>query len=59
MNYLVDTDVVAEYLKGITKTVERLNALTPQTLAISLITYGEIYDGIYHGRNAAQHEQIF
>jgi tRNA(fMet)-specific endonuclease VapC len=59
MNYLVDTDVVAEYLKGIIKTVESLNALTPQALAISLITYGEIYDGIYHGRNPTQHEQIF
>lgn len=59
MNYLVDTDVVAEYLKGIAKSVELLNTLTPQTLAISLITYGEIYDGIYHGRNAVQHEQIF
>jgi tRNA(fMet)-specific endonuclease VapC len=59
MNYLIDTDVVAEYLKGIAKTVESLHALTPQTLAISLITYGEIYDGIYHGRNPGQHEQVF
>ncbi|MBN9388762.1 MAG: type II toxin-antitoxin system VapC family toxin [Chloroflexi bacterium] len=28
-------------------------------MAISLITYGEIYEGIYYGRNPRQNEQVF
>jgi predicted nucleic acid-binding protein len=42
MKYLVDTDWVAEYLKGRDPAVRELNALAPEGLAISLITYGEI-----------------
>ena len=45
MNYLVDTDVVANALKGRAEEVTLLTNLSPQGLAISLITYGEIYDG--------------
>jgi len=44
MRYLVDSDWVAEYL------VEREPAVTllaPEGIAISLMTYGEIYEGIY------------
>jgi tRNA(fMet)-specific endonuclease VapC len=28
-------------------------------LSISLITFGEIYEGIYYGRDPERHEQIF
>ncbi len=59
MNYLVDTDRVVDYLKGRTSVVERLTILAPEGLAISLITYGEIYEGIYFGRNSEQHETGF
>ena len=59
MNYLVDTDWVVDYLKGRTPVVERLTILAPEGLAVSLITYGEIYEGIYFGRNADQHESGF
>src|SRR5688500_11008201 len=59
MTYLVDTDWVAEYLKGRQPAVRILPGLTSDGLAISIITYGEIYDGIYHGRDSARHEQGF
>jgi predicted nucleic acid-binding protein len=59
MNYLVDTDWVVDYLKGRTPVVERLTILAPEGLAVSLITYGEIYEGIYFGRNSEQHESGF
>ena len=51
MSYLVDTDVVANALKGRPEETTLLTNLSPQGLAISLITYGEIYDGIYYGRD--------
>lgn len=57
MTYLVDTDWVAEYLKGKPAVVETLQALASDGLAVSLITYGEIYEGVYYGHDRQRHEQ--
>jgi predicted nucleic acid-binding protein len=59
MTYLVDSDWVAEYLKGRTPATTILHSLAPAGLAISLITYGEIYDGIYAGRDPKLMERGF
>ena len=59
MTYLVDSDWVAEYLKGRSPAFDVLPRLAEQGAAISLITYGEIYDGIYSGHNAVAHERDF
>ena len=59
MSYLVDTDVVANALKGRPEETTLLTNLSPQGLTISLITYGEIYDGIYYGRDPQTIERIF
>lgn len=59
MRYLVDTDWLVEYLKGKPHIVSRLNELARQGAGISLITYGEVYEGIYFGRNRARHEAGF
>jgi tRNA(fMet)-specific endonuclease VapC len=59
MNYLIDTDQVIEHLKGKRAIVEQINHYAPDGLAISLITYGEIYEGILFGRNPKQHSQGF
>lgn len=59
MSYLIDTDVVANWLKGRQDEVTLLSSLGSDELAISLITYGEIYDGIYYGRNPEANERIF
>ena len=59
MSYLVDTDWVAEYLKGRQPATTILTSLRREELAISLITYGEVYEGIYRGRNREQHELVF
>jgi tRNA(fMet)-specific endonuclease VapC len=59
MSYLVDTDVVANWLKGRQAEITLLTSLARQGLAISLITYGEIYDGIYYGRNPQNSEHAF
>lgn len=59
MSYLVDTDVVASWLKGRQRDVTLLRELSQEGLAISLITYGEIYEGIYYGRDAQSHITVF
>jgi predicted nucleic acid-binding protein len=61
VTYLVDTDWIADYLKGRPPAVDLLDRLTrpPNGLAISLITVGEIYEGIYHGHDPRAHEAGF
>ena len=59
MTILVDTDWVVDYLKAKKAAVDLLDSLVPEGLAISLITYGEIYEGVYYGQNPRQHEQGF
>jgi predicted nucleic acid-binding protein len=59
MRYLVDTDWIVEYLKGRQPSTNTLVSLRKDGLAISLITYGEVYEGIYHGHAPKQNEDIF
>lgn len=59
MRYLVDSDWVADYLKGRTAAVELLDSLFPEGIAISIVTYAEVLEGIYHGRDSARYETVF
>lgn len=59
MNYLVDTDQVVDYLKGKPKAVELLINLLDKGLSISIITYGEIYEGIYFGQDSKTTQRGF
>lgn len=47
MKYLIDTDWVIDFLKGLPDATLLLRALAYEGAAISLITVGEIYDGVY------------
>jgi predicted nucleic acid-binding protein len=58
MSYLVDTDRVADLLSGRTGAVRLLAQLRTDGLAISLITYGEIYEGICCGRDPRANEEV-
>jgi tRNA(fMet)-specific endonuclease VapC len=51
LNYLVDTDWIINYLKGHNKTVNVLGALHGDGLAISVVSFSEIYEGIYYFEN--------
>ena len=53
MSYLLDSDWVADYLKGKPQAVALLDRLREDGIAISLITYGEIYEGIYYASRAS------
>jgi len=51
VTYLVDTDWVADWLHGRQEAIDLLAVLQQDGLAVSLITYGEIYEGIYYSRD--------
>jgi predicted nucleic acid-binding protein len=59
MTYLIDSDWVAAWLKGRDEARSLLSSLGRGNLAISLITFGEIYEGVYFGRDPQRHERIF
>ncbi len=60
MTHLVDSDWVIDWLKGRKEAVELLTSVGAGNFAISLITYGAIYEGIYFpAADSARHEQVF
>jgi tRNA(fMet)-specific endonuclease VapC len=59
MTYLIDSDWVADWLQGRPDAVELLTTLSGAGLAISLVSYGEIYEGIYFGRDVRRSERVF
>src|SRR5688500_5090201 len=59
MTYLLDSDWVIAYLAGRQSAVGLLTRLAPMGMAISLMTYGEVYEGIYYGRDPRAAEQGF
>ena len=59
MTYLIDTDYIVDYLVGRAEVISFLHALAEKGSAISLITQGEIYEGIYFGRDPQKGEDGF
>ena len=59
MKYLVDSDYIADYLVARPHTTELLSSLVSEGISISLITVGEIYEGIYYGHDPQKGEVLF
>ena len=59
MKYLVDSDYVADYLGAHAPTIQLLSSFAKDDLSISLITYGEIYEGIHFGRDPHKTTDVF
>jgi predicted nucleic acid-binding protein len=59
VSYLVDTDCIIDYLNGDRRTIELFDSLAGSPIGMSLVTYGEVYDGVYHGRNPDESEEGF
>lgn len=59
MTTLVDSDIVIDHLRGQREARRFLAARLPHGLCICIIRYGEIYEGIYSGREAEHHELGF
>lgn len=59
MTYLVDSDWIADYLKGRQQAVQLLDSLFRDGMAVSIISFAEIYEGIYYGSDPKRNEEIF
>ncbi len=59
MKYLVDSDYVADYLKGRRTATDLLGVLFQDGMAMSIITFAEVYEGIYYGYNRTHYTKIF
>jgi predicted nucleic acid-binding protein len=59
MKYLVDSDYVADYLKGQSHATTLLESLFSHGLAISIVTFAEVYAGIYYGHHPKHYTMIF
>ena len=46
MSYLADSDRVADYLKGRPDAIRFIDDLRSDGLAISVVAYGEVYEGV-------------
>ncbi len=57
MTYLVDTDYVADYLKGRSHVLPLFKRLVPEGIGISIITFAEVYEGIYYGQQRSHYEK--
>ena len=56
MRYLVDTDWVIHYLNGHPQIVARIQDLSPQGIALSLISLAELYEGVFYSRDPRKSE---
>ena len=56
MTYLIDTDRVTDWLVGRADAIDLLGRLSPDGLTVSVITFGEIWGGIYFGRDPVASE---
>lgn len=59
MTYLVDTDWVIDYLAGLDLARDVFVRLVPDGVAMSLITYIEVFEGIIGGRHREQADAVF
>lgn len=51
ITHLVDTDWVVHYLNGRSDIVARLDVLKHQGLGLSVVSLGELYEGVYYSRD--------
>jgi tRNA(fMet)-specific endonuclease VapC len=59
MTYLIDSDWIVDWLKNKPDAIRLLRTIAPDGLAISLISVGEIYEGVYFGHDPSRHERAF
>ena len=57
--YVVDTDIVIEYLKGTDRVVEQVDSLPSDTsISVTEITSYELYKGVYYTGNQEMQEEV-
>ncbi len=51
MAFLVDTDWVIDYLRGVSTVAERVAELAGDGLGLSIISLAELYEGVHYSRD--------
>jgi tRNA(fMet)-specific endonuclease VapC len=51
MNYLINTDWVIDHLNQVESVTARLHELAPEGLALSVVSMGELYEGVYYSQD--------
>lgn len=59
MSYLIDTDWIIDYLNGEPRAGGLFASLADDRLGMSLVTYGEVYDGVFYGSTPVESEAGF
>jgi len=54
--YLMDTDWVVHHLNGYAAIIQRLQALQPEGLGLSVVALAELYEGVHYSRDPVQSE---
>lgn len=57
--YLIDSDWTIDFITSTRRARALLASLYPRDFAISEMTYAEVYEGIYYGRDRAVAEALF
>ncbi len=57
MQYLVDTNWVIDYMRGVSRVMKRLDELFPEGLGISIISLAELYQGVFYSRTPETDER--
>ena len=57
MKYLIDTDWAIDHLNGVEKITQKLEELSLQGLALSIISLAELYEGVYSSNKIAENEK--
>ena len=56
VKYLVDTDWIILHFRGNSEVARRIEELTPEGIGISVVSMGELYEGVYKAFDPARNE---
>lgn len=57
MMYLVDTDWIILHFRGNNRVARRVEEFIPDGIGISVVSMGELYEGVYKASDPASHER--
>ena len=56
MKYLVDTNWIILHFRGNDRVVRRIEMLAPEGIGLSVVSMGELYEGVYRASDPASSE---
>ena len=59
MSYLVDSDVVIDYLAGRGDAIALMQRIEPEGFGLSIISLAEVFEGIYRAPDSKAREREF